>query len=527
MYCLQTLLLAFSFGSLLESATAKPVADLTAHRALALRDAQLATPRYSQRKKSLVRRDANTTFDMGFEAKDLTLFSGDWSALGGTFSLSLACVECRTWGTLVASADFPDDLEELLGDFKDLNPLNDASLSIGFQGVGALVDLSVTTKGSGQFTIPLFVAETPLGISGPGFQVGITFGVDLVFGITGEIQTEGGFQVSIPDSSSFTIPLDPTVENIAKFDGASASLLPLSVDAPANITVALRLRVQGGIDLPGSGLLDAKALAGAYINIPEVILGEQFSNPPANGSNCILPASAEININAGLFVDIGAEIGDFVSADFNPTLSTTFFSAAASTCFITAGQATSTATAAPALITGTGTRVGGSATTTIACPVPLVTSTATTTSTYAITSCAAPVANCPASLTQVIVVTEPATITKSSCPVSVNATASAIATSAPAPFSNTTVASGGGNGNGGGIYLTSLTAPVTNSLTVDPSITAPDVPSITGSAIASATATATATQADAAQAAEEPVTTYYVTVSPTTCSESAKAAPMA
>lgn len=140
----------------------------------------------------------------------------DWSALGGTFSLSLACVECRTWGTLVASADFPDDLGELLGDLKDFNPLNDASLSVGFQGVGALVDLSVTTKGSGQFTIPLFVAETPLGISGPGFQVGITFGVDLVLGITGEIQAESGFQASIADGSSFTIPLDPSVKNIAK-----------------------------------------------------------------------------------------------------------------------------------------------------------------------------------------------------------------------------------------------------------------------------------------------------------------------
>ncbi|KAI1414004.1 hypothetical protein F5Y13DRAFT_197933 [Hypoxylon sp. FL1857] len=513
MYCLRTFFLAFGFGSLLDSAIAKPVADLTALRGLDPRDVQIATPRYAHRKRSMIKRDANTTFDLGFEANDVTLFSGDWQALGGTFSLSLACVECRTWGTLVASADFPDDLEDFLGDLKDFNPLNDASVSIGFQGVGALVDLSVTTKGSGQFTIPLFVSETPLGISGPGFQVGITFGVDLVLGITGEIETEGGFQVTIPDSSSFTIPLDPSVKNIAKFDGASASLLPLSVDAPATITASLRLRVQGGIDLPGSKLIDAKALAGAYINIPEVILGEQFSNPPANGSNCILPASAEININAGLFVDIGADIGDFSLADFNPTLSTTLFSAAASTCFITAGQATSAA----ALITGTGTGVGGAVQTTVPCPVDLVTSTATTTNTYAITSCAAPIANCPASLTQVIVVTEPATITTSSCPASLNA----IATSAPAaPFANTTI-SAGGNGNGA-IPLTSLTAPVTNSLTVDPSITAPDVPSITGSAVA----TATETQVDAAQqseAADEPTTTYYVTVTPTTCSEHASA----
>lgn len=315
-------------------------------------------------------------------------------------------------------------------------------------------------------------------------------------------------------------PINPS--NTPLSDGASASLLPLSVNAPANITAALRLRVQGGIDLPGSDLLDAKALAGAYINIPEVILGEQFSNPPANGSNCILPASAEININAGIFADIGAEIGNFSFADFNPTLSTTLFSAAASTCFITAGQAT--ATAAPALITGTGAGIGGSASTTIACPVPLVTSTATTTNTYAITSCAAPVANCPASLTQVIVVTEPTTVTKSSCPVSVNATATATATATPVPFANTTITSNGGSGGYPAIPLTSLTAPVTNSLTLDPTITVPDVPSVTGSA----KATATATQADAAQAAEEPLTTVYVTVKPK-CSKRkrARAASMA
>ncbi|KAI1137190.1 hypothetical protein F5Y05DRAFT_414350 [Hypoxylon sp. FL0543] len=513
MYC-YFLTFVLAFGSLLESATAKPIVDVPAHRGLAPRDVEIATPRYAHRKRSLVKRDANTTFDMGFEAKDVTLFSGGWKALGGTFSLSLACVECRTWGTLVASAAFPDDLEDLIGDLEDLNPLNDASLSVGFQGVGALVDLSVTTKGSGQFALPLFVSETPLGISGPGFSVGLTFGVDLVLGITGEIQTEGGFQVSIPDTSSFTIPLDPTVKDIAKFDGASASLLPLSANAPANVTVALRLRVQGGIDLPGSKLLDAKALAGAYINIPEVILGEQFSDPPANGSDCVLPASAEININAGLFVDVGADIGAFSLANFNPTLSTTLFSAAASTCFVTSGQAT--ATAAPALITGAG--AGSVATTTAGCPVALVTSTATTTNTYAITSCAAPIANCPASLTQVIVVTEPATITKSSCPVSLNATA----TSAPAaPFANTTIPANGSdncNDNGSGaIPLTSLTAPVTNSLTVDPSITAPDVPSITGSAIA----TATETQAEAAQEPDEVVTTVYVTVTPTSCYESA------
>ncbi|OTB05638.1 hypothetical protein M426DRAFT_127692 [Hypoxylon sp. CI-4A] len=499
--------------SLLAAVTvAKPISDVVVAR----RDVQLSTPRYApmpKRSFSMVKRDANTTFDMGFEAKDLTLFNGNWKALGQDFSLSLSCVECKTTGALVASAEFPDDLEELLSDVSDLNPLNDASLSVGFQGVGALVQLGVTTKGSGQFTLPLFTSESPLGVAGPGFQVGIVFSVDLVLGITGEITTEAGFEVSIPDGSSFTIPLDPGTPNVAKFDGASASLLPLTANAPANVTVALRLRVQAGLDLPSSPLLDAQALAGAYINIPEVIIGEQFSLPPADGSgNCVLPATAEININAGVFVDIGADVGDIQLADFNPTLSTTLFSAAASTCFITAGQATS---ALPAL--GTGTGGGGSiATGTAACPVPLVTETKTTTSTYAITSCAAPIANCPASLTQVIQVTEPATITSTKCPVNATITA--------APYGNSTTSAAGsgitgGGGGGASIPLTSLSTPVTNTLTVDPSISAPDVPSITGEPQATATASATVTETPEADegAAVGDVTTYYVTVTPSTC----------
>ncbi|KAI1378762.1 hypothetical protein F4677DRAFT_378562 [Hypoxylon crocopeplum] len=504
--------------SLLATVTvAKPVANFgeaLAHRP-ARRDVQLSTPRYlhPQTKRAMVKRDANTTFDLGFEAKDVTLFSGDWAALGQDFSLDLTCKDCKTFGTLVASAEFPEDLEDLLGDLADLNPLNDASLSVSFQGVGALVDLSVAIASDGQFTIPLFVPPTPLGISGPGFTVGITFGVDLVIGISAEVEVEGGFQVAIPDGSSFTIPLDPTVDNVAKFDGAQATLLPLTANAPASVTVALRLRVQAGLDLPSSPLLDAQALAGAFINIPEVILSEEFTTSPANGSNCILPASAEININAGVFVDIGADIGDIQLADFNPTLSTTLFSAVASTCFVTVGQDTATAAIGTG-VAGTGVATGvvgtGTGTAGAPCPMPLETSTATTMRTFAITSCAAAIANCPASLTQVIVVSAPETVTSAYCPLSPNATA-VLPPLMTAPYANTTAAA-----TEGVIPLDSLTAPVTNSLTVDPSVVAPDVPSITGSAKATVTQ-----DSEAAVSSVDVMKTYYTTVTPASCSSSA------
>ncbi|KAI1451965.1 hypothetical protein F4805DRAFT_59449 [Annulohypoxylon moriforme] len=497
MYSLLPLVLASS-----SLVIAKPIADVTSFQPVAERDVELL-PRYGPHTRGvMIRRDANKTFDLGFEVNDKTLFSGSWPvATGTTVSLDLSCVECKTYGELNAFMEFPDNLEELLKDLKDFNPFNDASLTVGFQGVGALVDLSVTTKGTGHFTIPLYKSETPLGISGPGFTAGISFGVDLIIGVTAEIETEGGFEVTIPDGSSFTINLDEKVGNKANFKGASAQLLPLSVDAPATVTVALRLEVQGGIELPSNPLIDAKAIAGAYINIPEVILGEQFSMPPANGSDCILPVSAEININAGAYVDIGVDIADITLGDYDPTVSTTLFDAATSTCFITLGQETSTP-----LITGTGTGAAAAATSTIACPSPLVTSTATTTSTYTVTSCAAAVVNCPNSLTQVIVVTDPITLTTSSCPVSVASLAN------NAPFANATSAEY--------LTLTSLSAPVTNSLTIPTSVATPKDTLITGSPYVAASSASASVLSSVAEGAKEAVTSSSVTVSARTpCSK--------
>ncbi|KAI0881196.1 uncharacterized protein GGS22DRAFT_71835 [Annulohypoxylon maeteangense] len=473
---------------------AKPIGDVSEFQSIADRDVELL-PRFGPHTRGvMVRRDANKTFDLGFEVNDLTLFTGSWPvAKGTTVSLDLSCVECRTYGELNAFMEFPDNIEDILKDLKDFNPFNDASLTVEFQGAGALIDLSVATRGTGHFTIPLFKSQTPLGISGPGFQAGITFNVDLIVGVTAEIETKGGFEVTIPDGSSFTINLDDKVDNNAKFSGTSATLLPLRVDAPATITVALRLAVQGGIELPKIPLVDAKAIAGAYINIPQVTLGEQFSMPPANGSNCILPATAEVNINAGAYVDIGVDIADITIGDYDPTVSTTFFKAATSTCFITASTATSTP-----LITGTGsvtaTRTGTGATgttataaaTTTTAPACVSPSTSkkTTTSTYTVTSCAAAVVNCPNSLTQVIVVTDILTQTSTSCAGS-SATGAALAN---APFANATLVSSAEY-----LTLTSLSAPVTSTLSIPASVVTPKTTLITGSAgVAAVTSSASA-----------------------------------
>jgi hypothetical protein len=151
--------------------------------------------------------------------------------------------------------------------------------------------------------------------------------------------------------------------------------------------------------LSAAGLSPAlTALAGALINIPEITIGEDFST-----NETCLPAFADININAGASVDIGADIAGLELPGINPTVSTTFIDAATSTCF--GEQALPTPTVITALNE------------TVICPVALATQTTTVTSTQSLIACAVSDVLCPASLTRAILAEATQTITKSSCPV--------------------------------------------------------------------------------------------------------------
>ncbi|KAH8198926.1 hypothetical protein TruAng_006887 [Truncatella angustata] len=374
-------------------------------------------------------------FALGYTGR-LTYFDhSQWEPLDGqSVSLSLKCNDCRTWGQLTASATFPDDFAEIVDDFSDLNPFNDIDLAVQFNGVGALIDVGIGAALDGTVKVPLFITETPLGIAIPGSQIGIVFSVDLVLGLTGEVNVNGGFQITVPDTSSFTLSLDPTKDVVAQFNGASASLLPLTADVPANVTMALQLGVQAGVQLTAGISLGATALAGAFINIPQITIGEQFST-----NQTCLPAFAEIDINAGVFVDVGANIGIIDLPGINPTAATTLFSASTSTCF---GDSTpsSTATTAPA------------------CPVDLVTQTIMTMPTQSLVACAVSAINCPASLAQTVLVEGPQVITTSICPVGVGVNT----TSVSATYSVTNA-----------VTLSVLPTPVTSTVSIDPTVTAP------------------------------------------------------
>ncbi|KAI0543662.1 hypothetical protein F4679DRAFT_567871 [Xylaria curta] len=278
----------------------------------------------------LKRSTHDASFPLNFAVTDQVLLSGNL----GDSKLTLKCVECKTTGEVTAFAMLPDISDIDITDPGDI--FNDSMLGLTFNGVGATVDLDLTAAASGDFSMPLLKTESPLGIAGPGFQIGVVFSIDLVLAVSAQVETEGGFKVAIPDGSSFMILFDEAKPNVANFNGASASLLPLKVDLPAEVTVALRLSVQAGVMLPDLEIIDLKALAGASISIPEVILKESASFP--FNSSCAIPVSAELDINAGVFIDVDADLAGIDIGEFNPTATTTLFAASTSTCLSFAGN---------------------------------------------------------------------------------------------------------------------------------------------------------------------------------------------
>lgn len=101
-------------------------------------------------------------------------------------SLSITCLECYTNGTVTA---------------KLWEDLFDPTVRLEFSQVEAYIFLGVDTTTSGTYSINLFSSQSPIGLSFPGLSVGVVFYVDLVFGLSAEIDLTGGFYVKLADDA--------------------------------------------------------------------------------------------------------------------------------------------------------------------------------------------------------------------------------------------------------------------------------------------------------------------------------------
>lgn len=179
-----------------------------------------------------------------------------------------------------------------------------------------------------------------------------------------------------------------------------------------NITAALILKAEAGIDAK-IGLFSGNASAGASLTIAQVSLGATTTSQEGQCSRALF---ADIESNAGAFAKAGLSFDEeelFEPPNLN-----------VSTVFATAGTTACIGTKIPTIPTFT----PGLQTDVPECEKGVVPATelTTITKTNTLTSCLAAVVNCPASLTQVVVLTKEEAITTTFCPTaSVSASASA------------------------------------------------------------------------------------------------------
>ncbi|KAL8403896.1 hypothetical protein RB594_008955 [Gaeumannomyces avenae] len=396
----------------------------------------------------------NKTFDLSWQREKRTLFSAAWQgaspkvpigllpvagAVGGNFNLTMQCVDCRTYGNIVASLDDSDGLTALLT----------------FNQVGAYIDLAMFASSEGTFTIGLGVSLGSSNVTGKVFAAGFGFSMDLILQVTGAVQANGGFQISIPDGETVGLDiglklnktenglLQPT-SSINKVPKVNFSLLPISIsDGSVNITAALRLKADAGITgtlgFKGSdiGSVSVGAKVGAHLTLIEVKMGSV--NARAAAGTCRNALFIDADSNGGAFAQLDGSIGggggQSRSFSVGPQVSTTFWAAGTTLCLRENKEgrastpppafiATTPAPAAPPALGACGT-------------ASLVTESTTVTSVYSMTTCAVPEMECPPRFNQVVVVTNVEAVQTIRCPNVVggrtNSSSSGAAASAPRP----------------------------------------------------------------------------------------------
>ncbi|KAK3372149.1 hypothetical protein B0H63DRAFT_289105 [Podospora didyma] len=354
------------------------------------------------------------TFDFDFGVKDKTLWEGKWNGGPGkglvpplppiligpvpvqvtpeaSFALALKCKECRTYGEIDAVLDTTNGL----------------NIGLTFRKAGAIFDFDATASNGLTVTFTIGIKPgKPLSVA--GFNATVGLGLDLVLSFSAATTLNGGFQLCIPDGAQLGFDIDmgfnvttgklEADSKIKTIPANTFSLLPLSLSTAASVTAAVVLRAEAGI-AADQGLIKGNVGAGASLTLVEVKIGETSSTAPG-----VCP------LNLFIGVDTKAEAHANVIVGTRKPL----VKAAVETVFASAGTS---------ICLGTNTR--RIAATTAAPPASCATVLETVTRVKSLTSCLVPVVNCPASLTQLVVMTQTETLTSRRCPGVSNATTTA------------------------------------------------------------------------------------------------------
>lgn len=158
------------------------------------------------------------SFDLTTSHLNDTLFTiGSSTPVGqasDAYSLSVSCIDCRTWGSATISTSGVDKKDDILHDiinfFKHpIDAVADAfslDVKIDFTNVGGHFDFLIEASNTVSYSFPIFESQTPVGVAvSEDVSFGLVLSIDLVFSLTTVVDLEAGFEFEFPEGAFITV----------------------------------------------------------------------------------------------------------------------------------------------------------------------------------------------------------------------------------------------------------------------------------------------------------------------------------
>lgn len=117
-------------------------------------------------------------------------------------------------GTAIVNA-VETDISTLNADFPTISfpdiqipTIPECLLQFQFDGLELYIELDTNLTGGATYTLPLYKSKSIIGINlGQEFDLGVTFSVDLILSVEGEIDIRSGFHILLKDGIALNLPM--------------------------------------------------------------------------------------------------------------------------------------------------------------------------------------------------------------------------------------------------------------------------------------------------------------------------------
>ncbi|SPO04378.1 uncharacterized protein DNG_07063 [Cephalotrichum gorgonifer] len=225
----------------------------------------------------------------------------------------------------------------------DIPEIPECKLEFRFDDLELYMLIDTVLSSSATYTLNLYTSNTPIGLSSKDdVRIGVTYSIDLILSVDGEIDISTGFHLKLDDGTAINIAMFSKDVSSITLNGGQFEFLPVTLESAGVVFKAvLRIGLQAGIKVStpdisvlGIDVVEASAgvEVGVYANVAEFITNVTVSagdDDEECGLRIAESYQLALGANAGASVALGEHTWGPVPATEIPVFYTTLAEACA------------------------------------------------------------------------------------------------------------------------------------------------------------------------------------------------------